>query len=114
MEQFVKTFEASHPSWVQMWGSLGVAGLAVLVTSVGGTWTAAHSVVSGNLQYVRDDVTKAKNDISDMKQDLHTVRSDVAILKQDVAVLKQDVAEIKQDMAYSKKSLETSCHHKQL
>ena len=86
---------------------MGAAGLAVLVTFVGGTWTAANSVMSGNLQYVRDDLNIAKIDISAMKQDLHTVRLDVAILK-------QDVADIKQDIAYIKHLLETSSHHKQL
>ena len=99
VEQFVKAFEASHPSWLQMWGCIGTAGFAVLLTSVSGTWAAATSVMSGNLQYLRDDMVTAKKDLSAMKQDLHTLSTDVATLQQDVAILNQDVAGIKQGLA---------------
>lgn len=98
LEEFLKKFSAAHPSWLQMWGSVGTAGLAILVTSVGGSWTAASQVMSGKLQYVREDVQELKKDVKDLNQNVHVIRTDVASMKQEQQKLHTDVASIKQDV----------------
>ncbi len=86
------TFKASHPSWMQLMGSLGTASLAVVVAAVGGSWTAANSVMNGHLGILREDVAATKRDVEALKEDMRVMRQDLGGITSDMRKLTQELS----------------------
>ena len=81
-----------------MIGSVGTAGLAVVVTAVGGSWTAANSVMSSHLVMVRQDVADMKKAVDAMRADLETVKQDTGTIKADLETVKHSSGTMKADL----------------
>jgi len=60
LDQFVSLFRESHPSWPQFMGVVGISGVGIVVTAIGGTWTAANKVMDAQLEPIKKDLTMIK------------------------------------------------------
>lgn len=60
LDQFMSLFRESHPSWPQFMGVVGISGVGIVVTAIGGTWTAANKVMDAQLEPIKKNLTMIK------------------------------------------------------
>lgn len=81
LDQFLSVFRESHPSWPQVMSVVGISGIGIVVTAIGGTWTAASKVMDAQLDPIQKDITIIKESqqqtaavLQEIQKELHDAK----------------------------------------